>query len=214
MPHPLEETGAGGDPLPPAPVTHAARLQINPQALRVVPENYRRVWTDLDRGVAFDVASRFRQKWTTTETLRVITADPTETYAEVAEELGRSPGAVRYRRQAMIHLLRDEHGAKERVHAYREDPRANHKHHDYFQVDEVLAEYGFYAMTVAEQFAIAKPLQQPSSSWRGDGTSSALASDMRILRETVQQVLHLARSEAEQRDGVAGTGPQGGGTDG
>jgi hypothetical protein len=142
MPGAHEGADAGGDPLPPAPVTRAARLQINPRALRVVPENYRRAWTDLGRSVAFDVASRFRQKWTELETLKVITAQPTETYAEVAEELGRSPGGVRYRRQAMIHLLRDEHGAKDRVQAYREDPKANHKHHDYFQVDEVLSKYG------------------------------------------------------------------------
>jgi hypothetical protein len=125
----------------------------------------------------------------------------------------RSPGGVRYRRQAMIHLLRHEHGAKDRVQDYREDPKANLKHHDYFQVDEVLSEYGFYARTVAEQFEIAKPLRQPSSSWRGDGTGSALASDT-LLKEYVQHLLHLARSEAEQRDGEVGTGPQGGGTDG
>jgi hypothetical protein len=214
MPRPAEGTGAGGAPLPPAPVTRAARLQINPQALRVVPENYRRAWTELGRSVAFDVASRFRQKWTTTETLQVILADPSQTYAEVAEELGRSPGGVRYRRQAMIHLLRDEHGAKERAQAYRDHPRANHKHHDYFQVDEVLTEYGFYAMTVAEQFAIAKPLQQPSSGWRGDGTGSALAGDIQNLKEAFKQLLRDARSEAQQQDGVVGAHHQAGGTDG
>ena len=195
--------GAGDDVLPPAPVTPASRLQINPQALRVVPANYRRAWTDLERSVEFDVASRFRQKWTTAETLRVVLADPTETYDQVAQELNRSPGAIRYRRQAMIHLLRDEHGAKERAQAYSDDPRLNHKHHDYFQVDQVLAEYGFYAMTFAEQFAIAKPLQQPSNSWRGDGTGSALATGIQNLKQAVQELLRSAREEAEVRDGVA-----------
>ena len=33
-------------------------------------------------------------------------------FSEVEKSVGRSPGAVRYRRMAMVHLLRDEHGAK------------------------------------------------------------------------------------------------------
>jgi hypothetical protein len=105
-----------------------------------------------------------RPRGSTTETLRVILADPSETYLQVAEELQRTPGAVRYRRQAMIHLLRDEHGARDRAQAYRDDPKTHHKQHDYYQLDETLREDGFYALPVSEQFALAKPLQQPNAS--------------------------------------------------
>ncbi|MFD4670724.1 hypothetical protein ACFWNN_13385 [Lentzea sp. NPDC058450] len=83
----------------------------------------------------------------------------------------------------MVYLLRDEHGAHERAQAYRDDPKENHKHHDYYHVDKVLEEFGFYSMLVSEQFAIAKPLRQPSASWRGDGTSSALGSELRDLKK-------------------------------
>lgn len=185
--------GHGAAALPPAPVAAGGRLQINPQALRLVPAGARSAWLDLGRQVEIDVAGRFRKKWSVPETLRVILADETETYAQVAEELDRSPGAVRYRRQAMVHLLREEHGARDRAEAYREDPKANHKHHDYYQVDETLRAFGFYDKSVSEQFALAKPLRQPNTSWRGDGTSSVLGSGMRELRDEVRKMLDAAR---------------------
>lgn len=205
---PEEGLGPGGADdglLPPARVAAGHRLQLNPQALRVVPAAHRKAWEELGRQVQIDVAGRFRKKWSDAETLRVIVADPDETYPDVAEELDRSPGGVRYRRQAMVHLLREEHGARERAEAYREDPKANHKHHDYYQVDEVLRSYGFYARPVSEQFAMAKPLRQPNSSWRGDGTGSVLATGNRELRELLRNMLAEARRPPGQ-DAEPGAG--------
>jgi len=207
---PKEGLGPGGrehaDALPPAQVTTGRRLQLNPQALRVVPAAHRKAWEELGREVQIDVAGRFRKKWSDAETLRVVVADPSETYPEVAEELDRSPGGVRYRRQAMVHLLREEHGARERAEAYRADPKANHKHHDYFQVDEVLRSYGFYARPVSEQFEMAKPLRQPSTSWRGDGTSSALAAGNRELRDLLRDLFTQARRQPDRDAAPAGGG--------
>lgn len=190
--------GPPGETLEPAPVTLGRRLQLNPQALKLVPADHRRAWEDLGLQVQVDVASNHRRRWSAVETLRVILAGPEESYADVAEELDRSPGAIRYRRQAMIHLLREEHSARERADAYRQDPKTNHKHHDYFQVDEALRDYGFYSRTVSEQFDMAQPLRQPSSSWRGDGTSKALAAGTTTLREDVMRLLREARSQGEQ----------------
>ncbi len=195
-----------GETLEPAPVTLGRRLQLNPQALKLVPAEHRRAWEDLGRQVQVDVAGNHRRRWSDVETLRVILAGPQESYADVAEELDRSPGAIRYRRQAMIHLLREEHGARERADSYREDPKANHKHHDYFQVDEALRNYGFYSLTVSEQFGMAQPLRQPSSSWRGDGTSRALAAGTTALLEDVQRLLREARGHAEQGAAEAAAG--------
>ena len=189
---------ADADVLEPAPVAIRPLLQLNPQSLRLVPVAHRRAWEELGRQVEIDVAGKFRRRWSDAETLRVILAHPGESYAEVAEELDRSPGAIRYRRQAMIHLLREEHGARERADAYRQDPKINHKHHDYFQVDQALGTYGFYARSVSEQFALARPLRQPSSSWRGDGTGTVLAAGDRALREDVQRLLREARAEARR----------------
>lgn len=195
---------AGGGSAPETSTSRSGRkLQFNPEALKVVDASRRRFWERMAEEVEIEVAEQFRKKWTLAGTARVILADPSETYDAVAKELGRSPGAVRYRRMAMIHLLRDEHGAPERVTAYIEDPKANHKFHDYFQVHEVLTNLGYYELPVSEQFVIAQPLFQPSASWRGDGTAAALATPARtsVLRDEVQRLLREARAaEVDARD--------------
>jgi hypothetical protein len=172
------------------------RFGINPGPLKIVPAAYREAWENIAKDVALDVPPGWRSKWTQGETLRVIFADPSETYEEVAEELGRSPGAVRYRRQAMIHLIRHEHGAPDRVERYRSDPKKHHKHHDYYQVDELLRELGIYDMPVSQQFEIARPLRQPKSSWRGDGLTAALAGgdELRELRREIKRLSREARA--------------------
>ncbi|WP_156080899.1 hypothetical protein [Microbispora rosea] len=158
-----------------APRRQARRLQFNPGDLEIIPAGERAFWERVAEEVQLEVADRFRKKWTRIETVTVITATPDQTYLEIGNLIGRSPGAVRYRRQAMIHLLRDEHGAHERVQAYLTDPRKNHKYADYAQVYEALKGIGYLDKPVSEQFALAIPLGQPSTSWRGDGTSAALA---------------------------------------
>jgi hypothetical protein len=171
------------------------RFRINPEPLKIVPAARRKAWQELAHEVALDVPTQFRQKWTRTATARVVLAEPTESYEDLGKELSRSPGAVRYRRQAMIHLLKDEHGAKERVEDYRRDPKAHHKHHDYFQVDELLRELGIYEMPVVKQFELAKPLRQPRASWRGDGLAAAISDsdDIQSLRAEFRRLLAEAR---------------------
>jgi hypothetical protein len=153
----------------------------------------RRFWEQLREHVEVQAAEKFGKKWTELETLRVIAATPDETYEALAAELGRSPGAVRYRRMAMVHLLRHEHGAPERVGAFLDDPKTYHKQADYAQVHRVLEEYGYYARPIREQFALAQPLLQPSSSWRGDGTSAAL--NAATERNEVRRLLRELRAK-------------------
>lgn len=194
----VENNGAASGPVAPT-----RRLAFNSDALKLVPASRREFWEKLPQEVQLDVAHKYRKKWTLTETIRVILAAPEETYEGVARELGRTPGAVRYRRMAMIHLLREEHGAPERLAAYQEDPKANHKHADYAQVHEALLNLGYYDRPVAEQFAFAAPLGQPSASWRGDGTSAALASSQsqaRILRDEVRRLLSYGTIDGPTRD--------------
>lgn len=181
------------------------RFQINPEPLRIVPEQHRRAWQELAREVALDVPKDFRRKWTRAATARVILADPSESYEALARELGRTPGAIRYRRQAMIHLLRHEHGAVDRAEKYREDPKTHHKHADYAQVDDLLRELGIHELTVQEQFALAKPLQQPRAGWRGDGTSAALDTGgaMRALQAEFRRVMEETRRDLEREDADA-----------
>jgi hypothetical protein len=173
------------------------KLQINPGPLKVVPAAYRRAWEDLAKEVTIDVPTAFRRRWTRAETARVVMADPTESYDELAGELARTAGAVRYRRMAMIHLLRNEYDASDRVSMYRSDPKTHHKHHDYHQVDELLRDLGIYDMPVSHQLAIARPLRQPHASWRGDGTSAALSGgdELRELREEFRRISQEGRAK-------------------
>jgi hypothetical protein len=62
-------------------------------------------------------------------------------------------------------------GAPEQVAMYRSDPKANHKHHDYYQVDELLRKLGIYDMPLSQQFAIAQP--RNSRALDGAGTQQA-----------------------------------------
>lgn len=171
------------------------RFQINQEPLKVVPAAYRKAWEELADDVSVDVPDGFRRKWTRGDTARVILAEPSESYDDVASELARTPGAVRYRRMAMVHLVRDEHGARERVEQYRADPKAHHKHHDYFQVDELLRDLGIYSMPVTHQWEIAQPLRQPSASWRGDGTAAVLSGgdEIRQLRLEFKRLAEQSR---------------------
>lgn len=167
------------------------RFQINPGRLQVGPATRRKFWEEIGQEVEVDVPGLWRRKWTRPETVRVILAEPSESYADLGQELHRTPGAVRYRRMAMVHLIREEAGARERVDAYRADPKTNHKHHDYAQVDEILHELGIYDLPVSEQFAVATPLRQPNAAWRGDGTGAALAggTEVQKIRAEFQRIL-------------------------
>jgi hypothetical protein len=178
--------------------SHPRRLQINPEPLKIVDASRREFWERLVDEVEIETAGKFRKRWTLAETVRVVRASPSETYTDVANELDRSPGAIRFRRQAMIHLLRDEHGAMDRVRAYRDDPKANHRYHDYAQIHETLENLGYFDLPVSQQFELAQPLQQPSAAWRGDGTSAVLndGSTVKKIRDEVRRLLSDVRTAA------------------
>jgi hypothetical protein len=183
-------------PAPSSRVRATRRMQLNPEPLKVVDATRRRFWEELAGEVQISVADRFRKRWTLAETVRVISARPDETYEDVAKEINRTPGGVRYRRMAMVHLLREEHGAPERVHAYEANPKNNHKQHDYWQVHATMKELGLYDLPAYKQIELAKELRQPSKSWRGDGTSAALASGdyLKEIRDRVKQLMREARA--------------------
>ncbi|MDP9848647.1 hypothetical protein [Streptosporangium lutulentum] len=176
------------------PQSRTRRLQFNPNELEIIPAGERAFWERMAEEVQLEVADRFRKKWTRIETVTVITATPDQTYLEIGHQIGRSPGAVRYRRQAMIHLLRDEHDAHERVQAYLTDSKKNHKYADYAQVYEALKGIGYLDKPVSEQFALALPLGQPSASWRGDGTSAALGRQRKQRDDIFALIERLAGS--------------------
>ncbi|GAA4003202.1 hypothetical protein [Streptomyces plumbiresistens] len=187
----MNETPESGGSAPPR------RLTVNPETLRLVPAERRDFWEKLAADVEINIASQFGKRWTMLATLTVILASPDETYEDVASALNRSPGAIRYRRQAMIHLLRDEHSAVDRVEAYRSDPKKFHKYSDYAQVADALEQLGYFELPVREQFALAVPLGQPTSSWRGDGSSAALTQRKgrdSSLKEEVARLLDEARA--------------------
>jgi hypothetical protein len=178
-----------------------SKMQLNPEPLKVVDISNRRFWEEMAAEVKLDVAQRFRKRWTKAETLRVISASPEETYDDVAKEINRTPGGVRYRRMAMVHLLREEHGAPERVQAYEADPKAAHKFHDYWEVHNTMKELGLYDLPAWQQIDLAKELRQPSKSWRGDGTSAALANGdlLTEVRHKVMQLIEEAKANAGQQ---------------
>ena len=180
-------------------VRKTERMHLNPEPLKVVENNRRRFWEQLAAEVQIEVAQRFRKKWTKAETVRVISAHPDESYSDVAKEINRTPGAVRYRRMAMVHLLREEHGAPERVQAYEADPKSNHKQHDYWDIHITMKELGLFDLPVHQQIELAKELRQPSKGWRGDGTSAALAGTdyLSEVRERVKELMRDANASPE-----------------
>lgn len=199
----MDSRGSGASRAKELPSSAAKRLQFNPGELKIVPAARRKAWESLADQVRIHIPGKYRARWTELETLRVITATPDESYEDVAADLDRSPGAVRYRRQAMIHLLRDEHDAKVRAEAYRQDAKLAHKFHDYWQIDEILRKFGFYDKPVAEQFELARPLQQPHTSWRGDGTGAVLYGTTRIIRDAVKRLVKDSK-ETQEDDGADG----------
>ncbi len=190
------DKAAPGIPVVSDRVRVTERMQLNPEPLKVVDESRRRFWEELADEVKLDVAGRFRKRWTSAETVRVISARPDETYEDVAKEIDRTPGAVRYRRMAMVHLIREEHGAPERVQAYETDPKANHKFHDYWQVHRTMRDLGLYDLPAWQQIQLARELRQPTKSWRGDGTSAALSNGdfLKEVRDRVRQLISEARA--------------------
>lgn len=130
------------------------------------------------RDVKIDKALRHRERWTDDECEVVIKATPQEysSYWELGHKLGRGPGAVRLRKQMVIHLIQGEPYALQRAGA--KEARL----HDWRQMYRVLKERGYLGIPLEGQMKLAQPLPQPSSSWRGDHTQ-------RVLKEKKEQEL-------------------------
>ncbi len=159
----------------PPPPKSGGLLAEDYSEIKIVKAEDREWYSRLDQKAKIRVAERFRKRWTDEETGLVIQADPsTEDYYELAARMGRTPGSIRIRRSAMVHLLRDEYDYVERARAYERDPKTNHKWADIGQVQRVMRQLGLFDLNVAEQFALAKHLQQPHGSWRGDNTGAVL----------------------------------------
>jgi hypothetical protein len=159
----------------PSPGARRGLLTEDFSDIKIVPDEDREWWYSLDEPAKTRVAKRYRKKWTDDETKRLIKADPEkEDYYGLAAEMGRTPGSLRLRRQAMVHLLRDEYGYLQKARAYEEDPKTNHRLADIGQVYRNLKELGFFALPVHEQFARARLLRQPREGWRGDNTWGVL----------------------------------------
>jgi hypothetical protein len=164
--------------------------------IKVVPAEDRQWWDGLTGPARARVASNYRKKWTDEETRQLVLADPdSDDYYELAARMGRTPGGLRWRRSAMVHLLRDEYGSIPKAQAYLDDPKQHHKWADIGQVYRVMRELGLFDLPVHEQFALARHLPQPTGSWRGDGTSGVMR-DRATLASEIQARLAVARERA------------------
>jgi hypothetical protein len=174
----------------------AALLPKDLNDINVVPNAKRDWWQKVKKKeVRISFAPKFGKKWSDAEVERVITADPdSDTYADIAQELKRSPGSIRRKRHIMIDILRDQYGAIERAKS------GFHKHADYRQVYEVLQRLGKLDLGLAVRFRISQPLLQPRKGWRGDG-SLEVATAQRQQRAMVKTVLQQRRN-GQQASGV------------
>jgi hypothetical protein len=164
--------------------------------IRLIPAKDRDWWLKLSEPAKARFAERHRQKWTDEETERLVLADPdADGYYELGASMGRSPGALRTRRSQMIHLLRDEYGYVGKAKAYLDEPSQYHKWADIGQVYATLQRLGFFGLPVHEQFAKARHLKQPSSSWRGDGTDEVLR-EQRVQVEALQERINRLRRKS------------------
>src|SRR5437868_2796674 len=103
--------------------------------IKLVSDEDRAWWSRLGPSAKIKFAERWRKKWTDEETQQLILARPDETdYYRLAEAMGRAPGALRWRRSQMIHILRDEYGYKEKALAYLKERKVHHKWADIGQV--------------------------------------------------------------------------------
>lgn len=143
--------------------------------IKIVPAEDREWWSHLPTEARIRVADRYRKRWTDEETRRIVTADPDTTdYYALGEQMGRTPGALRWRRALMTHLLKDEYGWTAKAELYIADPKKHHKYADAGQLYRILKDLGWLDRPVSEQFALGRHLQQPKPGWRGDNTGAVL----------------------------------------
>lgn len=163
--------------------------------IKLVPAEDRQWWDGLTEPARARVASNYRKKWTDEETRLLVLADPDcDDYYELAARMGRTPGGLRWRRSAMVHLLRDEYDSVPKAQAYLDDPKQHHKWADIGQVYRIMRELGLFDLPVHEQFALARHLPQPTGSWRGDGTSEVMR-DRASQASEIQARLAIAREQ-------------------
>lgn len=160
--------------------------------IKLVPRERREFWQQIPSEADIGKAPRYRAKWSEEEVKRLIRADPAkESYKSLSQEMGRSPGALHWRRDLMIRILRGEPYALEYV------ASNDHKRADWRQVHKVLKNLGYLDLPVVEQFSLAVHLQQPSTSWRGDYTQTVLK-EKKVGRQRLKEQIKEVKNERQQ----------------
>jgi hypothetical protein len=169
--------------------------------IKLVPPEARDWWQRLDDGAKARFAERHNKRWTDDETQQLILADPDgEDYYSLAAKMGRSPGALRTRRNYMIYILRDQYDCVEKARRYLSEPKRFHKWADIGQVFAHIQELGWLDLPVSEQFAFARELRQPRKGWRGDNSSKVL----RERRQRARAVQAVVANRGKRARGAVG----------
>ena len=165
--------------------------------IRLVPRRKREYWERLKRDVDIWRGENHGKRWSEDDIERIIAASPeTDTYRALAEELGRSDGAVRFVKTWAGHILKGEYAEQWETWVQSDDPHLRAHKHDVILIHRVLKERGYLDLPIAEQFRLARPLPQPRVGWRGDRTGEALRRRKRQV-EQIQARIRMLRSVEE-----------------
>ena len=179
-------------------------LEKNTRPIEIVPRHKRQVWEDLHhRRVRADKPPNQWKKWSEEDIERIIIASPeTDTYQNLAQELGRSDGAIRRVRVWAGHILKGEYVDQWSAWVESDDPKIRANKHDVILIHKVLKERGHLDLPVSEQFRLAEPLPQPRGGWRGDRTGEASRRRRKRVRELQVRVAELEQGVADDRHGI------------
>jgi hypothetical protein len=178
-------------------------LEKNTLPIRIVPRRKRQLWEDSkSHSVHADRPPKHGDKWSEEDILRIVLAKPgTDTYQDLAKELGRSDGAVRRMRVWASHILKGEYADRWLAWVESSDPKTRANKHDVILIYKVLKEAGYLDLSVTEQFRLAQPLPQPRGGWRGDRTGEA---SRRRRKEFLKLQALVGQVQKEGTDGDRG----------
>ncbi len=173
-------------------------LRKDARPLRVTDKDKRSVFHKVEenRVAQLGIPEKHGKRWSEEDVARVVSATPeNDTYRELAAELGRSDGAIRHVRAWAGHILRGEYEDKWRAWIASTDSRVRANKHDVILIHSVLRSLGYLDRPVTEQFRLARPLGQPSGSWRGDRTGRALRARRQRTAGALRAILALKEGD-------------------